>query len=139
MILFVFFFFFFSKENTEYKMRISDWSSDVCSSDLLANSPFRLPATFPASGKRWQRPVAPPHRPSFFVPQPYRLKPYCSSSRDAKLPRTRLATHLRNWNQVLYRWNLAVRSCVVPGRRSEERRVGKEGVSTCKSRWSTIH
>src|SRR3546814_4260100 len=24
-------------------------------------------------------------------------------------------------------------------RRSEERRVGKEGVSTCSSRWSTIH
>src|SRR3546814_5977285 len=26
--------FFFSKQNTAYEMRISDWSSDVCSSDL---------------------------------------------------------------------------------------------------------
>src|SRR3546814_4648986 len=30
------FFFFFFKQKTAYEMRISDWSSDVCSSDLLA-------------------------------------------------------------------------------------------------------
>src|SRR3546814_11801030 len=29
-------FFFFFKQNTAYDMRISDWSSDVCSSDLTA-------------------------------------------------------------------------------------------------------
>src|SRR3546814_2608058 len=28
--------FFFFKQKTAYEMRISDWSSDVCSSDLLA-------------------------------------------------------------------------------------------------------
>src|SRR3546814_4913091 len=28
-------FFFFFKQKTAYEMRISDWSSDVCSSDLL--------------------------------------------------------------------------------------------------------
>src|SRR3546814_4004427 len=32
MFLFVFFFF---KQKTAYEMRISDWSSDVCSSDLV--------------------------------------------------------------------------------------------------------
>src|SRR3546814_4243698 len=32
--LFLFCFFFFFKQNTAYDMRISDWSSDVCSSDL---------------------------------------------------------------------------------------------------------
>src|SRR3546814_3082980 len=32
MIIFLFFFFF--KQKTAYEMRISDWSSDVCSSDL---------------------------------------------------------------------------------------------------------
>src|SRR3546814_2907912 len=32
----VFFFFFFFKQKTAYEMRISDWSSDVCSSDLAA-------------------------------------------------------------------------------------------------------
>src|SRR3546814_6827608 len=30
------FFFFFFKQKTAYEMRISDWSSDVCSSDLIA-------------------------------------------------------------------------------------------------------
>src|SRR3546814_3302592 len=30
----VLFFFFFFKQKTAYEMRISDWSSDVCSSDL---------------------------------------------------------------------------------------------------------
>src|SRR3546814_10065570 len=33
VLLYVFFFFFF-KQKTAYEMRISDWSSDVCSSDL---------------------------------------------------------------------------------------------------------
>src|SRR3546814_2507764 len=28
--------FFFFKQKTAYEMRISDWSSDVCSSDLIA-------------------------------------------------------------------------------------------------------
>src|SRR3546814_8980215 len=33
--MFVLFFFF--KQKTAYEMRISDWSSDVCSSDLIAS------------------------------------------------------------------------------------------------------
>src|SRR3546814_13144532 len=35
MVLLCVFFFFFFKQKTAYEMRISDWSSDVCSSDLL--------------------------------------------------------------------------------------------------------
>src|SRR3546814_7720571 len=31
--------FFFFKQKTAYEMRISDWSSDVCSSDLIRRSP----------------------------------------------------------------------------------------------------
>src|SRR3546814_3806026 len=30
-------FFFFFKQKTAYEMRISDWSSDVCSSDLIGD------------------------------------------------------------------------------------------------------
>src|SRR3546814_19928990 len=33
----------------------------------------------------------------------------------------------------------AGRGCIIGGGRSEERRVGKECVSTCRSRWSTYH
>src|SRR3546814_10462222 len=82
--------FFFFKQKTAYEMRISDWSSDVCSSDLL----------------RWggddssqppQRPRRRPNRPP----------------------------------------DLAGSAGV--GSRSEERRVGKECVSTCRSRWSPYH
>src|SRR3546814_3001567 len=32
--------FFFVKQQTAYEMRISDWSSDVCSSDLLYDVPM---------------------------------------------------------------------------------------------------
>src|SRR3546814_278264 len=32
---------FFYKQKTAYEMRISDWSSDVCSSDLAASTPYR--------------------------------------------------------------------------------------------------
>src|SRR3546814_1375023 len=39
IVCFVFFFFF--KQKTAYEMRISDWSSDVCSSDLLAEDAER--------------------------------------------------------------------------------------------------
>src|SRR3546814_9050518 len=35
-----FFFFFFFKQKTAYEMRISDWSSDVCSSDLVLSPPL---------------------------------------------------------------------------------------------------
>src|SRR3546814_17220233 len=34
-VIIVFYSFFFFKQKTAYEMRISDWSSDVCSSDLL--------------------------------------------------------------------------------------------------------
>src|SRR3546814_6380275 len=35
MVLVHLYFFFFFKQKTAYEMRISDWSSDVCSSDLF--------------------------------------------------------------------------------------------------------
>src|SRR3546814_2271642 len=35
LLVVLFFFFFFFKQKTAYEMRISDWSSDVCSSDLI--------------------------------------------------------------------------------------------------------
>src|SRR3546814_5895253 len=38
VIIIVFSFFFFFKQKTAYEMRISDWISDVCSSDLSVPS-----------------------------------------------------------------------------------------------------
>src|SRR3546814_2906824 len=38
-------FFFFFKQKTAYEMRISDWSSDVCSSDLICAVRARSPSS----------------------------------------------------------------------------------------------
>src|SRR3546814_6607874 len=38
------FVFFFYKQKTAYEVRISDWSSDVCSSDLMGNSLILKPS-----------------------------------------------------------------------------------------------
>src|SRR3546814_5827849 len=43
--------FFFFKQKTAYEMRISDWSSDVCSSDLLR--PERPAGEFPPGWAAW--------------------------------------------------------------------------------------
>src|SRR3546814_3168742 len=45
---------FFFKQKTAYEMRISDWSSDVCSSDLFADARRASP---PACADRDHRPI----------------------------------------------------------------------------------
>src|SRR3546814_5384054 len=48
--------FFFFKQKTAYEMRISDWSSDVCSSDLRADVITSLSSCGPAKAQlvgRW--------------------------------------------------------------------------------------
>src|SRR3546814_1190833 len=91
----IFLSFFFFKQKTAYEMRISDWSSDVCSSDLFGQNAVRDQCD---------------HVSDF-------------SERAAlgrRLPRSE--------------GTLLGDPC-----RSEERRVGKECVSTCRSRWSPYH
>src|SRR3546814_2057635 len=107
--LFVFYlFFFFFKQKTAYEMRISDWSSDVCSSDLASLLPSSATHEPPASAARmWHGGRGVPE------PRPH-LSPICVG---------------------VGRHHLAKR----PYARSEERRVGKECVSTCRSRWSPYH
>src|SRR3546814_6525652 len=101
--------FFFFKQKTAYEMRISDWSSDVCSSDLSGQRLDRLRVQLGLS-----------HRPADNDQLLVRL-----GERDADLGgRHRIS---RNGNRRR------------PGERSEERRVGKECVSTCRSRWSQYH
>src|SRR3546814_14894382 len=89
---------FFFKQKTAYEMRISDWSSDVCSSDLGRSSVSIQSAAAAA----------------------------IEAASAGSMPRICISP--RNW-------------AMPPGRaasaaRSEERRVGKECVSTCRSRWS---
>src|SRR3546814_16471825 len=79
-------------------MRISDWSSDVCSSDL----DFHVITGGPGSGK------------STLIE----------------------ALAVEGFDHMPKAGRAIIRDQVAIGR-SEERRVGKEGVSTCRSRWST--
>src|SRR3546814_9949120 len=93
---------FFCKHDTAYEMRISDWSSDVCSSDLLGDKTAVLyPSERYIIGDVWA---------------------HEGCARGIYGPRDHAAAAAR-----LHR------------RRSEERRVGKECVSTCRSRWSPDH
>src|SRR3546814_12907746 len=94
-------FFFFFKQKTAYEMRISDWSSDVCSSDLDC-------------AIRGRRGCANPW--------------ICGS------PRVRLQGGPPRSAGVS-----AAGDAGLVNHRSEERRVGKECVSTCRSRWSPYH
>src|SRR3546814_11986631 len=101
-------------------MRISDWSSDVCSSDLRG----AIGASF---------------RPGTRVG---RLIPNASSGLEewSHIPlrredKTRLTGPLTPLRPILA---CASRSAAYVGR-SEERRVGKECVGTCRSGWERYH
>src|SRR3546814_3994578 len=98
LVLFTCLYFFFFKQKTAYEMRISDWSSDVCSSDLLARDRVgKKPLFYTEVDGQW----------------------VFGSELQALLQHPALAREV-DW-------------------RSEERRVGKECVSTCRSRWSPYH
>src|SRR3546814_8432406 len=97
-------FFFFFKQKTAYEMCISDWSSDVCSSDLL-----RL-----------------------------RREPIGGRLAQAQFE-TIPCLRIRRQNDDLRKRRIRQLRVVGEEERSEERRVGKECVSTCRSRWSPYH
>src|SRR3546814_6222953 len=101
-------------------MRISDWSSDVCSSDLAH-----------------ARDVI------FFGLAPHRLGLRLDPG-DAIEARDRAVEHAKRALDLDREVDVARRvddvdPVIVPETRSEERRVGKECVSTCRSRWSPYH
>src|SRR3546814_6332058 len=53
-----YFFFFFFKEKTAYEVRIGDWSSDVCSSDLIAGRLHDVAASLSGAVERDRREAA---------------------------------------------------------------------------------
>src|SRR3546814_13739609 len=91
-------------------MRISDWSSDVCSSDLI-----RTLGRFNVRGERREG------RVGIWVDR--------GGGREEKIGA--IGVRIRHWVSF---HGFALH--VDPDLRSDERRVGKECVSTCRSRWS---
>src|SRR3546814_1075451 len=104
--------FFFFKQKTAYEMRISDWSSDVCSSDLEGT---------------WRRCV-PELRAGWLedIPEAQRDDGVCHAVAGGRAQERYCPLDHRTGRDPGYA-------------RSEERRVGKECVSTCRSRWSPYH
>src|SRR3546814_8633844 len=109
--------FFVFKQKTAYEMCISDGSSDVCSSDLVPEKAF-------------VRPKEEVHRP--LDPKPL-LVPDAAHGRARRQPQRHFGQQIA---QVIGTARLLHRA---PAQRSEERRVGKEGVSKCRARWSAYH
>src|SRR3546814_1004121 len=103
--MYVYLLFFFFKQKTAYEMRISDWSSDVCSSDLLSQQRT-------AQG-HWRNPAL--------------GQIDAGSTTIVERTTDRIALGRKRRDHQLMRG------------RSEERRVGKECVSTCRSRWAPYH
>src|SRR3546814_20095838 len=94
-------------------MRISDWSSDVCSSDLAGRVDVAEAEALAAQiGKRANGALL---------------------ARDEQRMEALIDIALHERCDAVTRVRLHV------GERSEERRVGKECVSTCRSRWSPYH
>src|SRR3546814_1522828 len=101
------FFFFFFKQKTAYEMRISDWSSDVCSSDLQREYPGEKVLLF-----------------SYFRGTLDYLR---ERLEEVGIP------------ALVVKGGDKKQALIDEFERSEERRVGKECVSTCRSRWSPYH
>src|SRR3546814_16840420 len=109
---------FFFKQKTAYEVRISDWSSDVCSSDLGHSKEIQASNAEHQCGSDSTAPT--PEKPP-----PWK-------------PRAASGGHLIGWSLPRAEHTRAVepRSRRL---RSEERRVGNECVSTCSSRWAPYH
>src|SRR3546814_16053178 len=113
-------------------MRISDWSSDVCSSDLL------IPADASGALQSTESKVGPYELNDFFLH--YIVRYGLPPSKIAFL-----AWHA--WRDpVRGAWPINFPESARNGydlptlrHRSEERRVGKRCVSTCQTRWSPDH
>src|SRR3546814_16950469 len=119
-------------------MRISDWSSDVCSSDLG----WRRFSARPACGRAIR-----PKSPSF-VETPPELEQRVAlddiNRADVEILQRELAVagadEATDLEAEMFE-HLAYLAILAFGQRhlapsSEERRVGNEGVSTCRSRWA---
>src|SRR3546814_16740795 len=112
-------------------MRIRDWSSDVCSSDLSPVNGRRAGVLRGVMGHlttaRTAMNLSPPPegRPGMqFLALVY-VDNEMLEALPAGEPDAMMRTCLRHADELQ-----------AEGKRSEERRVGKEWVSTCRSRWS---
>src|SRR3546814_12747240 len=127
-------------------MRISDWSSDVCSSDLrlrvLADM-CDLPEANRDELEAIYRDLeanAPPERQRRHMAKKNRilLERLEHDQKFADLIQLLPEILAQEARAIAHKHNAPARLRTAVAR-SEERRVGKECVSTCRSRWSPYH
>src|SRR3546814_12352213 len=124
-------------------MRISDWSSDVCSSDLLATVDEDLVTTVAHDIARYaQHPFTEELRAfpemHFDEPAGRRLEEDQAAALDPRMlvePEGPVGQARAGVDEE----GMVLREGVDRAPRSEERRVGTECVSTCRSRWWPYH
>src|SRR3546814_18847351 len=117
-------------------MRISDWSSDVCSSDLLIDLPLRVDAAAAAHVDERL------HEAGLLAPGQAQWDVRLRDAFDPSEMAARFADVAANIMLPTLYVRGAMSELVSPddaAARSEARRVGKECVSTCRSRWSQYH
>src|SRR3546814_21118499 len=113
-------------------MRISDWSSDVCSSDLFVQQPHEQRANFTEHSAQVCVIVGPQQRliVACFAQQ---IAVFGTGTEFAH----QLAQHpIHGPGVCLWCLDQVIELRAVAVERSEERSVGKEVVSTVRSRWS---
>src|SRR3546814_15753528 len=120
--------FFFFKQNTAYVLRISYWSSDVCSSDLLLPKADIQPLIVPPRYSDVYDPFARRQLRDFYRPD----RSPSGAARCQLAFEDRIILHVIGLrHRELFPFPDQPRLS-----QSEERRVGKECVSTCRSRWA---
>src|SRR3546814_18206525 len=128
-------FFFFFKQKTAYEMRISDWSSDVCSSDLAKLE--ETVADYNRAAETGRDRLGRRHMPLPIAQPPFYALPIASYPvRGFAGLKVDTAFHVLDSDAKPITGLYAVGEVLGSNLRSEERRVGKECVSTCRSRWS---
>src|SRR3546814_12595649 len=125
----------FFKQKTAYEMRISDWSSDVCSSDLQPLD-HRLSRT--KNTKRCSQVTVNNGIPLFVTHILDDTVPGIAGVINNNVqPCVVIDCNPYEALSKVGSGNVPVTNYCLA--RSEERRVGKECVSTCRSRWAPYH
>src|SRR3546814_11786335 len=148
---------FFFKQKTAYEMRISDWSSDVCSSDLRGwneSGPTKIYLRALRSSVMSLHEVSEVEPGSGFL-----VRDLIRGGEPLRVSERSASQTLKQWDRIGARvvqvggkhllsggvlsFTMEAAEALVAdlrrSKRSEERRGGKEWVSTCRSRWCPYH
>src|SRR3546814_19301716 len=124
-------------QKTAYEMRISDWSSDVCSSDLMGTTAENVAKQFQITREAQDEFAVKSQNKAEAAQKAGKFKdeivPVTIKGRkgDTVVDQDEYIRHGATLDSV--------KGLRPAFQRSEERRVGKRGVRTCRTRWEPYH